>query len=476
VAIPVLQVYDTRTGRERPLETVEPGHVRIYVCGITPYDHPHVGHARPTVVWDVIRRHLERRGYLVTLVQNLTDVDDRLIDRAQASGQDVAVLASQFADEYWRLMQRLRVKAPDYMPKATANVPTIIDVIERLVAGGLAYPAGGDVYYRVRSFPAYGALSHRDPDDMRVGARIEPNPDKEDPLDFALWKGARPGEPCWESPWGAGRPGWHVECSAMVWRYLGPVIDLHGGATDLIFPHHENEIAQSEPALGVAPHVRYWVHNGLVNTGGVKMSKSLGNGEDLEALIEEFGAETVRGYLLSVHYRTPMEFSRQGLEEFQRALGRVWRLWDEVRDALPAEVPLEGASGDAVAEFPERFLSALDQDFNTARAWAEVFEMVRAGNALIQHGGETGRAARGLVRRNLEAADEVMGFLPWRGTAVPVPPPGVLTLMEEREAARKARDWARADDLRDQIGEYGWQVEDTREGPVLRPRAKEDRA
>jgi cysteinyl-tRNA synthetase len=471
----MISIYDTRTGMERPFEPVKPGFVGIYVCGVTPYAEPHLGHARPAVVWDVIRRHLERRGYVVTLVQNFTDVDDRIIERAQREGVSAQEVATRYADLYWQAVRRLGVRPPDYMPRATGNIPAIIELIRRLMDKGYAYQAGPDVYFRVRRFARYGALSHRDPDAMRAGARIEPNPLKEDPLDFTLWKGTQPGEPTWDSPFGPGRPGWHIECSAMAWRFLGPVVDLHGGGMDLIFPHHENEIAQSEAALDTAPHVRYWVHNGLITTGGVKMSKSLDNGMDLVRLLDEFGPAAVRGYLLSVHYRTPLEFSWEALEDFRRAFGRVGRLWEAVADAPPGVEPPEGPDGRTLVEFPDRLLAALDHDFNTAAAWATVFDMVRAANVLLRGGGRTAAAAAGLARRNLVEADRALGLLlPIEGAAAarpsaPPAPPEVMGLVAERERARSARDWARADALREEIRRRGWRVEDTPEGPVVRP-------
>ncbi|MCL8206477.1 MAG: cysteine--tRNA ligase [Actinomycetia bacterium] len=469
----MISVYDTRAGAERPFEPVTPGVVGIYVCGITPYAEPHLGHARPAVVWDVIRRHLERRGYLVTLVQNFTDVDDRIIERAGREGVSAAAVAARYAEAYWQAVLRLGVRPPDYMPRATGNIPAIVDLIRRLVDKGYAYQAGSDVYFRVRKFPAYGALSHRDPDEMRTGARVEPNPLKEDPLDFALWKGARPGEPAWDSPFGPGRPGWHIECSAMAWRFLGPVVDLHGGGVDLIFPHHENEIAQSEAALDTQPHVRYWVHNGLVTTDGVKMSKSLDNGMDLARLLDEFGPAVVRGYLLSVHYRTPLDFSLAALDDFRRAFARVARLWEAVADAPPGAEPPGGPEGRILEEFPGRLLSALDRDFNTAAAWAAVFDMIRAANALLRAGGPTAAAAAGLARRNLVEADRALGLLLAGAVEVarpttPAVPPEVMALVAERDRARAARDWPRADALREEIGRRGWRVEDTPSGPVVR--------
>ena len=469
----MLAVYDTATGAMRPFGSRVPGQVTAYVCGITPYAEAHLGHARPAVVWDVITRHLQHRGYRVTLVVNITDVDDRLIERAAAAGVSVAALAEENAARYLADMRRLGVEDPTYLSRATENLEAIQTLIERLLANGAAYQAGGDVYMRVRSISDYGALSHRRIDDLLVGVRITPNPHKEDPLDFALWKGERSGEPSWPAPFGRGRPGWHIECSAMAWRYLGSWVDLHGGGVDLVFPHHENERVQTRAALDPqeAPGVGYWVHNGMVTTSGVKMSKSLGNGAALSELIQRYGAAAVRGYLLSVHYRSPLEYSEAGIIEFARGLDRVARLWDAVEDAPPAAEPIAGELGETLSRFPMRLDEALDADFNTAAALGHLFDMVRAANTLIADGSH---AAAGLARRNLLVARGALG-LPLAGgspAAVPGPPADVATLVDERSTARAAGDFARADALRREIHAAGWVVEDSREGPVLRPRSE----
>lgn len=461
----MLAVYDTATGAVRPFESRVPGQVAAYVCGVTPYAEAHLGHARPAVAWDVITRHLFHRGYRVTLVVNITDVDDRLIERALAQGIPVAALAEKHAARYLADMRRLGVADPTYLSRATENVEPIITLIERLLERGAAYQSGGDVYLRVRSVPDYGALSHRRLEDLRVGVRIVPNAHKEDPLDFALWKGERPGEPSWPAPFGRGRPGWHIECSAMAWRYLGEHIDLHGGGVDLVFPHHENERVQSQVALDLPdPGVGFWVHNGMVTASGVKMSKSLGNGAALSDLIERHGAAAVRGYLLSVHYRSPLEYSDEGLSDFARGWERVERLWEAVHDAPPAAEPVPGERGGVLTGFPEQLDRALDADFNTPAALGHLFDMVRAANALLADGS---RAAAGLARRNLVAAREALGILGLGGGAEP--PAEVRGLLAEREQARAGHDYARADALRQAIAARGWVVEDRRDGATVRP-------
>lgn len=473
----MLAVYDTATGTVRPFASRVPGQVSAYVCGITPYAEAHLGHARPAVVWDVITRHLQHRGYRVTLVVNITDVDDRLIERAAATGVPVAALAEENAARYLADMRRLGVEDPTYLSRATENLEPIVTLIERLLARGAAYQAGGDVYMRVRAIPDYGALSHRRLDDLLAGVRITPNPRKEDPLDFALWKAERPGEPSWPAPFGRGRPGWHIECSAMAWRYLGSWVDLHGGGVDLVFPHHENERVQTRAALGAeeAPGVGYWVHNGMVTISGVKMSKSLGNGTALADLIQRHGAAAVRGYLLSVHYRSPLEFSEAGMTEVAHGLDRVTRLWDAVQDAPPAAAPLRGELGEVLSQFPMRLDAALDADFNTPAALGHLFDMVRAANSHIADG--AGPAA-GLARRNLLVARDALGLLlPGRESASALhepasgPPAAVAALVAERTEARTAGDFARADALRREIHAAGWVVEDRRDGPVVRPRS-----
>lgn len=465
---PAITIYDTRTASERPFVPAHPGRVGIYVCGVTPYAPPHVGHARPLVIWDVIRRHLERRGFLVTLVQNFTDVDDKLIERAQREGLSVAELASRHSHTYLGLMDRLLVQPPDIMPRATDHVSDIIELIGRLLEGEYAYTSQGDVYFRVEQAEDYGLLAHRDAEAMRAGARLEPNPRKRDPRDFALWKRQMPGEPWWPSPFGGGRPGWHIECSAMAHRYLGPEVDLHGGGLDLVFPHHENERVQSEAGYGVTPHVRYWVHNGLVTTDGTKMSKSLENGADLVALLDRFGGPVVRGFLLSAHYRSPLEFSPEGLSEYARAYERIWRLHEVTHDARPPARDVSGEAGERLRTFPERLLAQLDRDFNTARAYAELFEMIRAANSLLAGPSADRENARGFVRRNLAVADRALGLFSGRAMDAVTVPEAVQTLLLRRADARSRRDFAEADRIRSEISALGYQVEDTPDGSVAR--------
>lgn len=464
----MLTVYDTAAGAVLPFHSRVPHAVTAYVCGVTPYATPHLGHARPAVLWDVITRHLTHRGYRVTLVVNVTDVDDRLIERAREAGGSVAELADRYGQQYLAAMRRLGVADPTYLSRATENVAPIITLIERLVARGVAYQVDGSVYMRVRARSDYGMLSHRRLEDLRVGVRVTPDPHKEDPMDFALWKAARPGEPSWPSPFGPGRPGWHIECSAMAWRYLGDFVDLHGGGVDLLFPHHENERLQTEAALDGGPHVGYWVHNGLVTVAGAKMSKSLGNGADLSTLLDRYGAPVLRGYLLSVHYRSPLEYSEAGLQDFERGLARVRRLWEHVREADPAAEPVSGAEGEVLTQFPARLDDALDADFNTPAALGHLFDMVRAANALLAQGVAS---AAGLARRNLLIANAALGLWP---VALPTgraasPPEAVLALVQEREALRRAGDYVRADALREEIRMWGWAVEDGRDGAVVRP-------
>ncbi len=473
-----ISIYDTRSGTERPFTPAHPGQVGIYVCGVTPYAPPHVGHARPLVIWDVIRTHLERRGYLVTLVQNFTDVDDKLIERASRDGVAVEDLAARHSGQYLHLMERLLVRPPDIMPRATEHVADIIDLVGRLLEGENAYTSQGDVYFQVASAPDYGLLPRRDAEAMKAGARLDPNPAKRDPRDFALWKRQIPGEPSWRSPFGGGRPGWHVECSAMAHRYLGTEIDLHGGGVDLVFPHHENERVQSEAGYGVRPHVRFWVHNGLVTTDGTKMSKSLENGADLASLVDRFGGPVVRGFLLSAHYRSPLEFSMEALSDFARAYERIKRLHLATINAAPPARDLPAEEGERVMNFPVRLLRALDRDFNTARAFAELFEMVRAANALISGLSSSGgpvtdrdrENARGFARRNLAMADAALGLFARTQTEEQNPVPDeVEGLLEARRLARSRRDFTEADRIRDQIAALGYQVEDTPDGSTARP-------
>jgi len=461
----MIQVYDSLQRAKVPLTPREPGHVKIYVCGVTPYAESHLGHARPAVVWDVIRRHLRRRGYRVTFVQNFTDIDDKIIARSRQLGVSAAELADRHIQQYEMVMKRLGVRPPDFSPRVTDNIATIIGFIQQLVDRGAAYSSHGDVYFRVAGDPLYGSLSGRQLKDMREGARIEPSPWKQAPEDFALWKAAEPGEPAWESPWGLGRPGWHIECSAMSCQYLGDVFDMHGGGLDLIFPHHENERAQSRAYLGHEP-VALWVHNGLITRGQVKMSKSLDNGIGLTELLDRFPPEIVRTYLLTVHYRSPLDFQEDYLRDWQQAVERVWRLWDEVRTADAPRHWVQEPWMERLQSFEARFLETLDDDFNTARAFADVFDMIRDVRAGMTTPFRDDARAWG--RKNLEIADEILGFLP----ADCAPPTEaddssdvLLTeVLALRDDARRQRQFAWADALRDVLIKSGYDVEDTPEG------------
>jgi cysteinyl-tRNA synthetase len=485
-----LRVYDTLERQERDFEPVHPGEVRMYVCGMTVQDKPHIGHFLPFLAADVIRRYLEFRGYRVVHVQNFTDVDDKIIDRARQEGVAPEVVAERNIAECYETMRAMNLLPATHYPRATEHIPEIIALIGRLEAGGFAYAAGGDVYFRVRRFAGYGALSGRDVDDMLSGARIEIGAQKEDPLDFALWKGARPGEPQWPSPWGPGRPGWHIECSAMSMKYLGETLDLHGGGRDLIFPHHENERAQSEAATG-KPFVRFWMHNGLLYTGGQKMSKSLGNFFLMEDVLQKFTADEVRFFLLSTHFRSQAEFSEKRLEEARAAFLRlcegIRRLQEDRRAAAPPAAPVLPpatagvsvwssaglAQRDSLARTRQEFFAALDRDFNTAAALGKLFELIRDTNRFLDESHPEQDAV--VCSEALDTLRELLQLLGFFPQGLPAPggddvPEAVRTLAEARQQARAARDWARADALRQDILAAGWVVDDRADGYRLKPR------
>lgn len=461
----LIEVYDSLSAQLRPLSVKIPGHISIYLCGITPYDRSHLGHARPAVIWDVIRKHLRRRGYIVTLVQNVTDIDDKLIRRAYDTGRSVKDLTQQYTAEYYQAMALLGVEPPDFSPAVTEHLDSIVDYIQDLVAKGFAYDVDGSVYFRVNRAKGYGQLSGRKREDMLEGVRIEPNPGKEDPADFALWKRAHEQEPAWPSPWGVGRPGWHIECSALSERYLGEHFDMHGGGMDLLFPHHENERAQSLAKLGTEP-VGLWVHSGLVTRQGVKMSKSLGNGTALDDLLKRYAPQVLRTYLLSAHYRKPLDFDEDRLVDWGHALERIQRLWDEVRQAPPAnDFPGEDWARE-LAGFEDRFLQVLDEDFNTPRAFAMVFDTVKAANVGIRT--PNAAVARGLARRNLGLANQILGFLPPSSDSPAVPNSLADEVLKRRDRARQEKDFALSDALREVLIACGYEVLDGPDGTSLR--------
>ena len=461
---PVTTVYNTLGRAYQSFEPLEEGRLRMYVCGPTVQSAPHLGHGRCAVAFDAIRRYLTWRGWEVLYVQNITDVDDKIIANAARLGIKVEALAHDMAARFRAGYRLLNVLDPDVEPAATDHVPEMLAMIARLVDRGLAYSVGGDVYFRVRRLEGYGKLSGRNVDELRSGARVEPGAAKEDPLDFALWKAAKPGEPAWPSPWGPGRPGWHIECSAMSAKYLGTPFDIHAGGADLIFPHHENEIAQSEGSSG-SRFARYWLHNGMVNLGGEKLSKSTGHVIDLAEAIERHGGPVVRLFYLRAAYRSPLEFSEELLEEASTSLDRLRAFR---RRSASAPVP--------DASTMKRFIAAMDNDFNTSEALAVLFETVREGNGRLDRGRDAGPLAAAAA----EIADVLgidLGEAGLDDLAVPLaelavtygvdvgsPEAMVGGLVAARSRARDARDWSRADAIRDGLAGIGVSIEDSADG------------
>jgi cysteinyl-tRNA synthetase len=459
-----LRIYNTQSRTVEPFETIEPGVVRMYVCGVTPYAKAHIGHAMSSIVFDVIKRYLTYRGYTVRHVTNFTDIDDKIIARANREGISPDELTEQMIAEWHRETAALNVLPADLYPRATQEVDRIITMIEELIRQGFAYECEGDVYYRVRAFEEYGKLSHRSLDDLLSGARIEIDERKEDPLDFALWKAAKPGEPWWESPWGKGRPGWHIECSAMCSHHLGGLVDIHGGGADLIFPHHENEIAQSEAALQQEPFARYWVHNGLLQLGGEKMSKSIGNLVAVDELIAQKRTAAFRVLVLQSHYRAPLTFTDDGLEAAQRGLDRIRAALNPAAIATDS-VPLQpGIADETRAEFE----AAMDDDFDTPKAMAAIFNLARAINRSA--GNPDSAEALEASRQTLQSLLDVLGIAPdadeeseMIGAA-----PFIDLLLRIREQLRAGKHWAEADTIRNGLNELGIRIEDGPEGATWR--------
>jgi cysteinyl-tRNA synthetase len=464
-----LRIYDTLTRSKREFVPVQPGRVGMYVCGMTVQDQPHVGHIRSAIAGDMMRRYLLHLGYDVTYVYNFTDVDDRILEKAVKEGVEYSVVSERNIGAYLRHADRHNILPATVYPRATAHIAEILDLIRQLIERGFAYAAGGDVYFEVRRKPDYGRLSGRNVDELRSGARIEVGEHKRDPLDFALWKGAKPDEPAWDSPWGPGRPGWHIECSAMSMKHLGEQFDIHGGGQDLIFPHHENEIAQSEAATG-KPFVSFWTQNGLVNLSGQKMSKSTGVLFFIEDIAARFDPEVVRFYLLSTHYRSPIEFNEERLAEagtaYQRLRAPLERAGAWEPDGSSGAAP-GGTLGQAVAEAERLFGEAMDDDFNSAEAIGHLFDLARAVNRALDEGGtmEANAAAR-----RLHALGQILGLF-WIPPVGETWEPEVMELVESREQARRSRDWGRADAIRTRLSDRGVLVEDTAEGPKLRRRS-----
>ncbi|HPK14786.1 MAG: Cysteine--tRNA ligase [Firmicutes bacterium ADurb.Bin248] len=463
-----MQVYNTMTRKKEELVPLTPGVIRMYVCGPTVYNFFHIGNARPFVVFDTLRRYLEYKGYRVVFAQNFTDIDDKLISRANAEGTTVSGIAERYIKEYYADADALSIERATANPRATEHVDEIISLVQTLVARGHAYAAdNGDVYFSVRSYPEYGKLSGQSIDDLESGARIDPTEHKRDPLDFAVWKGAKPGEPSWDSPWGKGRPGWHIECSAMSMHILGETFDIHAGGQDLVFPHHENEIAQSEAATG-KPFARYWMHNGYININNEKMSKSLGNFLLVRDIAKEFDLEAVRLFLLGAQYRNPVNFSRELVEQADAALSRIRTARERLDDALakPADAPApeDAAFLASVPEFRARWEEAMDDDLNTADALGVLFDFTRAVNSFVS--APRGRGALEAADAFMKDACHVMGLLQHKSDEAF--PREALALLERRKAARAAKDWAAADAIRDELKALGFAVEDGKDGAKLK--------
>lgn len=471
-----LLIYNSLSGEKEEFVPVHPGRVGMYVCGPTVYGPCHIGHARSVVVFDVIARYLRIKGYDVKYVRNFTDVDDKIINRAAETGLSAAEVAEKYIAEFYRDMDALFVQRATVEPRATEHISDIIRVIQLLVDKGVAYESGGDVFFSVDRFPEYGKLSGRRLEEMDAGARIEVDKRKKNPFDFVLWKAEKPGEPSWDSPWGRGRPGWHIECSAMSTHYLGETFDIHGGGRDLLFPHHENEIAQSEAAFG-RQFVRYWVHNGFVRIDKEKMSKSLNNFKTVKEILDSYDPEAVRLFLLSKHYRSPVDFSQASMDEAVAGLDRLYAALGRVDD-LPEQSIQSNDSGDG-SDLWDRFCQAMDDDFNTARGIAVLFEAAREINRALDSGTNEDRCKAMEARETMVRIGSVLGLfnvsarehLERQKDAVArethIDSAKIDSMVAQRAAARKARDFATADRIRDQLAGLGVVLEDLPDGTTI---------
>ena len=462
-----MKIFNSMSRQKEEFVPIQPGKVSIYACGPTVYNFIHVGNARPIILFDVLRRYFEYRGYDVTFVQNFTDVDDKIIKRANEEGITSQEVAEKYIQEYFTDAQGLGVRPATIHPKATENMQQIIDMVQTLIDKGYAYPVeNGDVYYRTLKFKGYGKLSHQPIEDLQSGARIAVGDVKENPLDFALWKAAKPGEPAWDSPWGPGRPGWHIECSAMSNRYLGKTIDIHCGGEDLQFPHHENEIAQSEAANG-CEFVHYWMHNGFLNIDNRKMSKSLGNFFTVREAAEAYGYETIRLFMLSAHYRSPLNYSADILHQAQNSLDRLYSAEDHLKylaanGAESDKNAAEAALADTFDSYRQRFDEAMDDDFNTANAISVLFELVRAINIATADENQPTKAGAQACLDMVHEFTDVLGLLYSRKEESL--DEKVEQMIADRQAARAAKNWAEADRIRDELKAMGIELKDTKQG------------
>ena len=457
-----MKILNTLTRRKEEFVPINEGKVGIYVCGPTVYDYIHIGNARPMIVFDTLRRYLEYKGYDVNYVSNFTDVDDKIIKRANEEGVDASVISERYIAEVKKDMAALNVREATTHPKATEEIPDMIEMVKTLIEKGYAYEVNGTVYFRTRKFKDYGKLSKKNIDDLRSGNRdllVSGVDEKEDPLDFVLWKPKKEGEPSWPSPWGDGRPGWHLECSVMSKKYIGDVIDIHAGGEDLIFPHHENEIAQSE-AANDTEFARYWMHNGFLKINNEKMSKSLGNFFTVREIAEKYPLQVIRFFMLSAHYRSPLNFSADLVEASKNGLERILTAVDRLKSISGTEGEVDKAVADEMDAFVKKYEAAMDDDLNTADAISVIFELVKYANVNVTE--ESTKATVELVLNTVTKLCDILGIITEKKKEIL--DSDIEALIEERQAARKAKNFARADEIRDQLSDMGIILEDTREG------------
>ncbi|HHW67134.1 MAG: cysteinyl-tRNA synthetase [Epulopiscium sp.] len=459
-----MKIYNTLTRQKEEFIPLDPKEIKMYVCGPTVYNYIHIGNARPYIIFDTVRRYFEYKGYKVNYVQNFTDVDDKIIKRANEENTTAIEIVEKYIAETLKDADGLNIKRAVVHPRVTQEMPAIISMIQTLMDKGFAYEVNGTVYFDIQAYRDYGKLSHKNQEDLEAGARIEINEDKKHPMDFVLWKPKKPGEPSWESPWGDGRPGWHIECSAMAKKYLGDTIDIHAGGEDLIFPHHENEIAQSEAANG-KPFARYWMHNGFINVDNKKMSKSKGNFFTLREVAQEFPYEVIRFFMLSAHYRSPINFSRELLQAAQNGLERIKNAvinldhivnHSATEEMTEEEIQLSGE----LEVFVKKFEEAMEDDFNTADAVSVIFELVRFANTHIN--GNSSKAFTSVVKKKIIELSNILGLLEKQENDLL--DEEIEKLIQERQEARKAKNWALADQIRDALKEKGIILEDTPQG------------
>ncbi|HIW57225.1 MAG TPA: cysteine--tRNA ligase [Firmicutes bacterium] len=461
-----MKLFNSLTAKKEEFVPITPGEVKMYSCGPTVYNYFHIGNARPFIIFDTLRRYLEYSGYKVKFVQNFTDIDDKMINKANELGITVRELADKYIAEYFKDAEGLGIHRATVHPRATENIDAIIEIISKLVESGYAYNVDGDVYYSTKKFSEYGKLSHQPLEELESGARIDVSEDKRDPMDFALWKKQKPGEPAWESPWGMGRPGWHIECSAMANKYLDKSIDIHSGGQDLIFPHHENEIAQSEAANGCT-FANYWVHNGYINVDNKKMSKSLGNFFTVRDVAKEFDYEVIRFFMLSAHYRSPINFSKDLMESAKSSLGRIYTCIEnlEFLSQNAQNANLRDSEEDSVktlSGYKDKFIAAMDDDLNTADAISAIFEIVSYANKNIDSD-----SSKELIEKyigTIKELGDILGLLQKSQSDVPAE---IQSILDERAAARAEKNWGKSDELRDKLKELGYIVKDTKQGQQL---------